>query len=484
MKRTGRKQIRRVIAALMMILLLAPCALAAHRCADFADVADNWARAGICAVTERGLMQGTSPTAFSPDMFASRAMLVTVLYRMEARDSAPDAGFSDAPAGQWYTEAVNWAAAAGVVNGYPDGTFQPNRSVTRQETAAILARYLGGAGDETVLIAYQDAALVQPYARAAMAWCVQNGVITGTSPATLSPTGTTTRAQLAVMLARTVVAQTAAERTLLYLEGKTPAPDYGDEWLVFDACRVPMPVPPGVESGYYDRLVQTLHRNGGTLDTRRATDYARAVLAVTALGRDARDVGGTDLTAFLCDSAFAGRQGLNGVIFSLIALDSGAYPFAGRADYVQTILRAQRADGGFSLSPEEASDPDLTAMALQALAPYRSDAAVQTAIDRALTCLSALQQPNGGFATAGVATCESTAQVLIALSALGIAPDDARFVKNGYTALDALALYRLTDGSYRHVRSGDADLTATEQALRALLAVERSASIYDLTEAA
>ena len=467
-----RNRFFRALAVLLMVFLLTPSALAVHRCADYADVPDNWARAGICAVSERGLMTGTGEKTFSPDAYASRAMLVTVLYRMEPRAAAPGAGFSDVADGTWYTEAVNWAAAAGVVNGYPDGTFRPDQPVTRQETAAILARCLGGAGDETALIAYRDAPLVQPYARSAMAWCVQSGIITGTSAVTLSPTGTTTRAQLAVMLARTVVAKTPAERTLLYLEGKTPAPGYGDEWLVFDASRAALPVPPGIETGYYERLQQTLRANGGQLDTRKATDYARAVLAVTALGHDARAVAGADLTAPLRDAAFAARQGLNGVIFALIALDSGDYPFEGRDAYVQTILSAQRADGGFSLSETEASDADLTAMALQALAPYRADAAVQAAIDRALTRLSALQQPNGGFATAGVPTCESTAQVLIALSVLGVAPDDPRFVKNGHSALDALALYRLTDGSYRHVRTGAADMTATEQALRALLAVE------------
>lgn len=475
--------ILRALALALSALVLAQCAAAAHRCADYTDTPDNWARAGICAVSERGLMQGTGPGMFSPDVFASRAMLVTVLYRMEPREQAPGAGFSDVSDGTWYTEAVNWAAANGVVNGYPDGTFRPDRAVTRQETAAILARCLGGRGDETVLIAYQDASSVQSYARAAMAWCVQNGVITGTGPATLSPAGTTTRAQLAVMLARTVVARSDAERTLLLLEGKTPAPGYGDEWLVFDACRASLPIPPAYEQGYYDRLVQTLAANGGDLGSRRATDYARVVLAVTALGRDARNVGGTDLTARLCDSAFAARQGLNGVIFSLIALDSGSYPFAGRADYLQRILSAQRADGGFSLSAEEASDADLTAMALQALAPYRADAAVQAAVDRAVTCLSGLQQANGGFATAGVPTCESTAQALLALAALGIEPTDARFVKNGRTAFDALALYRLTDGSYRHERSGGADLTATEQALRAQLALAQH-DAYRLTEAA
>ena len=474
MKRYRKHLVRRALAALLASLMLAPCALAAHRCESFEDVRDDWSRPGICAVAERGLMQGTSATTFAPDESATRAMLVTVLYRLEPREKAPDAGFPDVAPGMWYTEAVNWAAANGVVMGTPDGTFQPDRPSSRQETVAILARYLGGVGDETALLAYRDAATVQSYARSAMAWCVQRGIISGTGNGMLEPAGTTTRAQLAAILARAVVARSDAERTLLFLACRTPAPGYGDEWLVCDACRATLPVPPGIETGYYDRLVQTLSLNGGTLNTRRATDYARAVLAVTALGKDARSVGGTDLTAFLCDETFAARQGINGVIFSLLALDSGNYPFAGRAAYVQRILARQRDDGGFSLSPEEASDADLTAMALQALAPYRADDTVRAAVERAVACLSGMQLPNGGFATAGEPTCESNAQVLLALAALGIAPNDARFVKNGFTALDALARYRLTNGSYRHERSGDADLIATEQALRALLALQEA----------
>ena len=92
--------LRRALAALLIVLVLAPGALAAHRCADFADVPDDWSRAGICAVTERGLMQGTSQMTFAPNAYASRAMLVTVLYRMEPRDAAPNAGFSDVAAGK------------------------------------------------------------------------------------------------------------------------------------------------------------------------------------------------------------------------------------------------------------------------------------------------------------------------------------------------------------------------------------------------
>ena len=112
MKRYRKHLVRRALAALLASLMLAPCALAAHRCESFEDVRDDWSRPGICAVAERGLMQGTSATTFAPDESATRAMLVMVLYRLEPREKAPDAGFPDVAPGMWYTEACRAASAA------------------------------------------------------------------------------------------------------------------------------------------------------------------------------------------------------------------------------------------------------------------------------------------------------------------------------------------------------------------------------------
>ena len=112
-------------------------------------------------------------------------------------------------------------------------------------------------------------------------------------------------------------------------------------------------------------------------------------------------------------------------------------------------------------------------MALQALAGYRDERQVQTAVDRALQCLSKLQDADGGFTGWQTSSCESTAQVAIALAELGISLDDSRFVKNGNTVLDGLMQYAVADGGFAHQKGGKTDLMATEQALCALAAVQR-----------
>ena len=450
---------------------------AAHKCAAFTDVEDDWARAGICRMAEAGIMNGTSPTTFSPGAATTRAMLVMVLYRLAAANTqAASAPFPDTALGTWYTDAVDWAAKNDIVRGYPDGTFLPDRPVTREEAATILYRYYasgGSSGLTETLSAFTDAGSVQPYARDAMRWAVQNGVINGMSPTTLVPQGAATRAQLAAILARIVSVHTPLDAVQLYTLTKIPAPGYGDEWVVFDTARLRSGATPAYETGWYEKLAAQVSATNGTLNARYATDYARVVLTVTALGRDATNVAGYDLTAPLQDVARVTAQGVNGAIYALLALDSGSYASDVRGDYVQAILDAQLADGGYTYRDGDPADPDLTAMALQALAHCRGDAAVDAAIDKALACLSGMQRPDGGFFSWGDSSCESTAQAIIALSELGVALDDGRFVKGGSTLLDNLLTFQLKDGSFCHTKSdGTTNLYATEQAFRALVAVE------------
>ena len=129
-----------------------------------------------------------------------------------------------------------------------------------------------------------------------------------------------------------------------------------------------------------------------------------------------------------------------------------------REKLIQAILDAQLSDGGWAFSGDEA-DVDMTAMAIQALAPYyKTNETVKTAVDKALDVLSRLQQADGGFASGDSANCESCAQVVVALTALGIDPlTDSRFIKNGVTMLDALASFYVTGGGFRHTANGDLD---------------------------
>jgi hypothetical protein len=117
-------------------------------------------------------------------------------------------------------------------------------------------------------------------------------------------------------------------------------------------------------------------------------------------------------------------------------------------------------------------------MVLLALAPYRERREVSDVIDRALGFLSAIQQPDGGYKSREVSNCESAAQVITALGALGIDIDDKRFIKNGKTALDALLGFALSDGAFEHTKDGGVDLMATQQALCAMISADKGSSVY------
>ena len=272
---------------------------------------------------------------------------------------------------------------------------------------------------------------------------------------------------------------------------KTDELTFGSEWLVIALARSGRDVP----DSYYDSVVKAVQSAKGQLSDKKSTEYARTILALTAIGKDPTDVGGYDLLAGLADMDDVTYQGINGAIFALLALDSGKYDVPAAAEggtqvtrdgLVAYILAQQLSDGGWALSGSSA-DPDVTAMALQALAPYRTgDETVDAAVDKGVQLLSDMQLSDGGYSSWGTLNSESCAQVLIALATLGIDPvSDSRFVKNGLTVLDALLAYAVS-GGFRHTVDGEADAIATEQALCALTAYARlldgKTALYDMTD--
>lgn len=293
-------------------------------------------------------------------------------------------------------------------------------------------------------------------------------------------------------------AEQAFTQTAAYLTETVPAPRYGSvggEWTVLGLARSGVSVPEGYWEDYYVDLAQMVRDCGGVLSSRKYTEYARVVLALTALGKDPRDVGGYDLLAPLGDYDAVTGQGVNGAAFALLALDCGGYEVpdapegetqASRENYVTYLLDQQETDGGWSLSGG-AADPDVTGMVLQALAPYTSQEQVSDAVDRALTCVSDLQEADGGFSTWGEETSESVSQIILALCALNLPLEDERFVKNGNTLVDALLDYAIDGGGFRHTQTGTGSvLMATEQAFCVLTAVRRAAlgqtGIYDMSD--
>ena len=170
----------------------------------FTDVkSGNWFYDAVKYAYAQGLMTGTSATTFAPNGTMNRAMIVTVLYRLEKSPALTGASkFTDVPAGQWYSDAVAWAAANKIVNGYDETTFGPMNAVTREQMAAILFRYEQVKGLENVTLEenlnrFPDQNKISAYAIPALQWAVGQKIINGNADGTLDPTGTATRAQVA-----------------------------------------------------------------------------------------------------------------------------------------------------------------------------------------------------------------------------------------------------------------------------------------------
>lgn len=299
-------------------------------------------------------------------------------------------------------------------------------------------------------------------------------------------------AELKDAAARAAYAENAYQTTgdLLETLGTPNVGSVGGEWMVIGLARSGRTVP----DGYYENVVKYVQENCNAderLDENRATDNARVILALTAIGKDVTNVGGHNLLAGLDEMSYVTYQGINGPIWTLIALDSHDYAPQGdvtREKLIDAILGAQLPDGGWDMMGK-AADTDITAMAIQALAPYYdTNDAVKAAVDKALDALSAMQNDDGTFSTAfSGKTSESTAQVIVALTALGINPaTDSRFIKNGVNAVDGLCSFYVDGGGFRHIASGDLDGMATEQSYYALAAYYRllagQTSLYDMSD--
>lgn len=288
------------------------------------------------------------------------------------------------------------------------------------------------------------------------------------------------------------------EETGAYLQAQD-APSVGSiggEWAVIGLSRAGLLSDAAAQS--YEQAAEDYVKQAGSvrLHHAKSTENSRTILGLTAAGYDAANVAGVDLTAGLTDMAYLRAQGTNGPIWALIALDCHGYDIPQCADgeeqvtregLVAEILSYQCSDGGWALMGDE-SDVDMTAMALTALAPYKDDVEVKAAVDAALAYLSDAQQDDGGFMGWGTANSESCAQVIVALTALGIDPAaDSRFVKNGASPLDGLCAFACEGGGFCHSNEqAEPDGMATEQGFYALAAYDRfrqgMTSLFDMTD--
>lgn len=235
----------------------------------------------------------------------------------------------------------------------------------------------------------------------------------------------------------------------------------GGEWAVIAISRSGTDIPDGYYDTYLNSVEEKLVENDGILDSRKYTEYARVSLALAALGEDPRDFRGFDVLAPLKDVNMVRIQGNNGPIWALIAVDS--YDYEGYAEtkeeLLDIILDSQNEDGGYGLISGDASDTDLTAMALTALAPHTGEGEVSETVEKGISWLSRKQKE-------GFESCEACAQSLLAWSSLDLEKeaDECR------EALEQFA----QEGGYRHeLQEESPNGMSTEQALYSIAAYER-----------
>ncbi len=289
----------------------------------------------------------------------------------------------------------------------------------------------------------------------------------------------------------------------------------GGEWTVLSLARSGVKVPKSYYDDYYKRVEQTLKDCDGQLHKIKYTEYSRVILALTAINKDVINVAGYNLLSYLSDFNKVKKQGINGPIFALIAFDTKNYEIPQdpnaqvqntrqmMIDYIldKEIYKGTSNAGGWALSGND-PDPDITFMAIQALSNYMDQPKVKEAVDRALTIMSKKQLASGGYSSWGSVNCESTAQAIVALTALGINLDqDSRFIKtdsngNKKTLVDGMLHFYCEGGGFAHITEGydggggsgtGLNAMATDQGMYALVAYNRylkgQNKLYNMTDA-
>ena len=252
---------------------------------------------------------------------------------------------------------------------------------------------------------------------------------------------------------------------------------YGDEWLIYALLRNGVEISTDVQDAYYQSAAAEVKKWNAD---QKPTDIERVALALTAMGKDITDVDGTDLVSMICNSEKL-SDGSNELIYALMALDAAnaAIPVDAkwsRNMIIEAMLGFQNENGGFGLTGKDSTSVDMTAMALQALAPYQERTEVKEAIDRAVSCLKEEMRDDFGYGTS-----ESTAQVLLALSCLGIDPTSAEvgFGTPNFNTITNLMKYRQNDGGFSHLSNlTKSQEMSTVQVLQALDAYKKGTNTY------
>lgn len=489
----------------------------------------SWALEAVGRATQNGFVTGFDGK-FNPKANITRAEFATIMVSVLGLDVNIDKviSFTDVEENHWFYPFVNTAYKAGIIKGNGNNKFNPNDNITREQMAVIIVKALE-IKQTKANTEIKDFDKVSDWAKADVETAVAIGLMIGDN-GNFDPKAFATREMATVVAMKgydyindnetkdknvedkeNLDVKNQIKETAEFMQKTITDPivaSVGGEWTVFGLSRSYVKVPEEYFEKYYANVEKTLKEKSGILHRIKYTEYDRVILALTSIGKNVNDVAGYDLTKPLADFNTLIKQGINGPIFALIALDSNNYEIpkddtvkvqTTRQMLIDFILDREIAGGGWALgeNPPEA-DPDITAMAIQSLVPYyEKDDKVKAAVDRGIEWLSKVQKDDGGYSSWGSVNSESIAQVIIALTSLGIDPhNDPRFIKNGNSAVEALLSFSVPGGGFYHIKPGEkgngganpgeVDAMATDQAMLALVAYDRFVNgqnrIYDMTD--
>lgn len=483
----------------------------------------NWAIKDVIEARDRGFLENRPE--LNPKGPITRAEFVRLIGQAldlaEARNKKQI--FKDVAISSPYFDYINRSQENNIVRGSGD-YFRPNDSISRQEMASIIDRALelSPASDP----GFEDAGEISNWAQEPVRKVAASGIMKG-SGKKFDPRGLVSREMAIVISMRArnfdrslgeneeVSKENPHEfldiaDTAKYLISANDNPSVGSmngDWSIFGLARSNIGLDNDYRDSYYKNVESYVKKKEGKLHRVKYTEYSRLILSLSAIGKDPRNVGGYDLVKPLSDFNTLTKQGINGPVFALLALDSKNYEIVkdpeikevtSREGLIRYILDRQLADGGWNLGENaESSDVDITAMAIQALSNYKDRQEVAGAIDRGIVLLSSLQREDGSYESWQSSNSESISQVIVATTALGINPHrDKRFIKNGRSALDALLSFKDPSGGFYHIKKGEdsngggqpgqVDIMATDQAMYAMVAYNRligqQAKLYDMSK--
>lgn len=499
----------------------------------------DWAIELVKEATDNDIILGYEDGKFYPKNSISRAEFVKIIVNALDIDMHKDKkiNFKDVNKKDWFYEYVNAAYHGGIVEGEGD-IFNPHGKITRQEISAIITRAL----DLNVSYVFRDIKDINKASNWAKKYIIimnEIGLMRGYQ-GEFDPKGNATREMATVVIMRAQYylkngklpdanakdknVRPQIEKTANFMMNSVKSPQVGSiagEWHMLGLARSHVNIPKSYIDKYYENVENYVNQKEGDLHRVKYTEYSRLILALNSIGKDPKNVGkGYDLVKPLSNFDIVPRQGINGPIFALIAMDSNNYDFYKDAEFTNISTREKMKDfildrelpsGGWHLrTNNEVADVDITAMAIQGLSPfYGKDKRVTRSVDKALKWLSAQQQSNGAFKNSnpfnpdapGEVTVESTAQVAVALTSIGIDPHrDADFVEDGNSVIDGILDFKDPSGGFYHIKSsgsiydpnkgeaapGEVNGMATEQSMYALVAYDRFVNgqnkLYDMTD--